>query len=184
MVLIGLSGFAQSGKDSTAAFLIKHHGFERVAFADPLRDIAYALNPVIGEANGPDRWQRLAALVDEYGWDEAKKVPEVRGTLQRLGMAVRDYLYADAWVDAAMNRARDLTRCVITDVRLPNEWHAVKDNGGYVVRVERPGVGAVNEHVSEHALAGYAFDATIHNDGHLDELGEKVERVMERLGIL
>ena len=182
--ILALWGYAGSGKDEVAKFLVKHHGFERVAVADQIKAMALEINPVIG-VNGFGRVQHLAGLVHEFGWDAAKQVPEVRQLLQNLGVAARRHLHHDIWVDVAMRQVDNLTRSVITDCRFMNEVEAVRDRGGFVVRVVRPGIGPANGHVSESALKDYqGFAATIHNDGHLDELGEKVERVMERLGIL
>ena len=42
-ILIGLSGKKGSGKDTVAEFLIKHHNFTRIAFADPIKDIGTAV---------------------------------------------------------------------------------------------------------------------------------------------
>lgn len=38
-IIIGVSGFAGSGKDTFGAHLVKHHGFVRTALADPLKEI-------------------------------------------------------------------------------------------------------------------------------------------------
>jgi len=39
LMIIGLCGVAGSGKDTVADFLVKNHGFVKVAFADPLKRI-------------------------------------------------------------------------------------------------------------------------------------------------
>ena len=45
-MLIGLTGYATSGKD-TVADILKPLGFERVAFADALRESVQVLDPII-----------------------------------------------------------------------------------------------------------------------------------------
>jgi hypothetical protein len=40
--LVGLVGYARSGKDTFAAAL----GYRRLAFADPLKELALAVNPL------------------------------------------------------------------------------------------------------------------------------------------
>jgi hypothetical protein len=45
--LIGLSGFKQSGKDSTFKFLAEEYGYQRYALADGVRRALWALNPVV-----------------------------------------------------------------------------------------------------------------------------------------
>jgi len=38
-MIIGVAGNAGSGKDTVADHLVKHHGFVKVALADPLKRI-------------------------------------------------------------------------------------------------------------------------------------------------
>lgn len=40
MIVLGISGWKKSGKDTAADFLINNNGFKRIAFADPLKDQA------------------------------------------------------------------------------------------------------------------------------------------------
>lgn len=183
MTVIGLWGYAGSGKDEVARFLVREHKFQRIAFADRLRAILYDLDPTIEDRNGPGIWPHLSELVNEVGWDKAKQVPEVRQLLQRLGNSARTHLHPEVWIDAAIDFA-DLRRVVITDVRYANEANTVKALGGWMVKVHRTGVGPINGHVTEHELEDYAFDATIWNDGTLQQLGTRVEDAMEKLGIL
>ncbi len=181
--VVGVSGYAGSGKDAVAEALVSRHGFERAGFADALKELAYNADPMVS----PDG-RRLSGVVDEIGWDRAKtELPEVRGTfrqfcrrgiLQRFGTAAREVLGEDVWVDALFRRHRE-TRClVVSDVRLPNEMEAVRARGGRVVRVVRPGVGPVNGHISETALDHAELDAVIDNDGSLTDLTCKVERLL------
>jgi hypothetical protein len=119
--IIGLTGFAQHGKDSVGAFLVERYGYTRFAFADQLREMAYRLNPIIDAAqreryqdniqSGREdvaRWMdfdRLADKVDRLGWDVAKQNPEIRRTLQVLGTeCVRDILGDQSWINALENR--------------------------------------------------------------------------------
>jgi hypothetical protein len=165
MRLIGLSGYARSGKDTVAGFLAEQ-GFRRAAFADILRDVLLAVDPFVGE-NG-----RLSDAIDLYGWDFAKsKMPEVRRLLQRLGTeGGRRHLGEDVWTDATFARMDPTLPWAITDVRFPSEAEAVKRHGGVVWRVERADVQPVNGHSSETALDDWPFDVTIRNDGTLDDL--------------
>jgi hypothetical protein len=164
-LLVGLSGYARSGKD-TAAVALSDLGFERRAFADAMKTALYRLNPLIPDG---DDLTRIAVVVDTEGWERAKSRPEVRSLLQRLGtQAGRMVLGDDIWVDTAL---RDLSeRTVVTDVRFQNEADAIRSHHGIVIRIERPGVGPVNGHPSETGLEGYPFDAVVQNDGTVEEL--------------
>ena len=69
---------------------------------------------------------------------------------------------------------------IITDVRFPNEYDAVKAKGGLILRVNRPGYGTsmldlATAHPSETALDGHDFDHVIENDGNLEDLKKKVQ---------
>jgi hypothetical protein len=154
-VIVGLSGWAQAGKDSTGNLMVAHHGFERIAFADALRSMLYTLNPLTGAG-------RVRDVVDGWGWEYAKSLPEVRALLQRLGTeAGRDVIGENVWVDAAMAKIEPGGRYVITDVRFPNEAEAIRQRGGEVWRIVRDAWQPANGHPSERALDGYDFDRVL-----------------------
>jgi hypothetical protein len=179
-MLVGLSGYAQSGKDSVGAILVKEYGFTRYAFADALKEIVYRLNPLVENAGGGPAI-RMQDVVDGYGWEVAKKSPEVRRLLQVMGTeAGRQVLGDNIWVDTVLNKVGD-DNVVITDCRFPNEAQAVQARSGVVIRVERPGVAAVNAHASETALDSWLYDATIFNTGTLEDLEWVVKDLYERL---
>ena len=93
-LLLCLHGESEAGKDEFAKGLIKH-GFKPYAFGDKLKEFAYATNPIIEVKSVPNEtgigvWYetievRLKDIVDKVGWEEAKKHPEVRAFIQRVG---------------------------------------------------------------------------------------------------
>jgi hypothetical protein len=178
--LIGLSGYARSGKDTVAQTLAAH-GYKRMAFADPMREALYTLNPNV-DVEGYR--MTLQQAVNGMGWEALKDLSnELRPLLQRFGTEVCRHLFGqDIWVDTAMRQYRYRTKwgdkIVFTDVRFENEADAVRNAGGQVWRIERPGTEPANTHVSERALDGYDFDLVIDNDGTLAELKEKVENAL------
>lgn len=186
-MIIGLSGYAQSGKDTIGSFLVKEHGFVRFAFADALKEVVYRLNPIVQtEINVDDLGEyvsqdRVRDIVDTYGWEMAKRVSEVRRLLQVMGTeAGRQVLGENIWVDTVLNQVGDQD-AVITDCRFPNEAQAVKDRGGFVVRVMRDGVDAVNAHPSETSLDNWPFDMMFRNDAPLDSTGPLVTEMYDHL---
>lgn len=190
--LIGLMGYAQTGKDTTANVLVEHHGFTRVAFADKLREVAYALDPIVAYTDrgawGTDVLAplRLQDVVDQHGWDYAKtRYPEVRALLQRLGteagrQVLSPALFGDdsIWVRAALDGLHGDSHWVITDVRFPNEAQAIRERGGWLWRIERNGTGPVNGHASETALDDTPADWIVPNNGTLDDLARNVQLVL------
>lgn len=178
MRFLGLNGYARSGKDAAASVLVAE-GWQRLAFADVLRDMAYAIDPyvLVGGYSQTD-FVRLTTLVDNEGWDRAKeRYHDVRRLLQRLGTeAGRDILGKNIWVNTAFNRIEPgVPGVVFTDVRFPNEADRIKAAGGQVVRIVRTGIGPVNAHASDNSLEDYVFDAVLYNDDSLDSLHDKVK---------
>ena len=185
--IIGLHGYAQSGKDTVAGFL---PGYERLAFADRLRECVYALDPVV---EFHDKFTRVQPLVDSFGWEYAKvNCDEVRRLLQVFGTEVGRQLISDSiWVDVVLDQMRDglehpESLFVITDMRSINEAEGLlafgEDESVEVElwKVTRPGVGPINTHVSDAGLPDYLFDLIIDNDSSLEDLRAKVFLAVER----
>ena len=177
-MIIGLSGYAQSGKDTVAELLCLNYGFKRISFALPMRDAVYTLNPIVEGGN------RVADLVDEYGWDVAKANPEVRRLLQVFGTEVGRELFGERfWIDQAFKRAEEYQRVVFSDVRFPNEAKAILQRGGDVWRINRHNHTAVNGHTSEHAMDMFMFKHVIFNNGTLDDLFNDCEMLAKQLNL-
>ena len=177
-MIIGLSGFAGSGKDEVAKILVEEHEFARAAFADPIRQFLTEINPMVNEHFN------LQSAIDVVGWDNAKKSPEIRRLMQDLGVGARKLFGEDFWIKQLWEDLAEtptIYHVVISDVRFINEAEAIKKVNGKVIRVVRPGVDAVNSHVSETELDDYAFDTKILNMGTLDDLRSTVRKLMESL---
>lgn len=175
-MLIGLSGYARSGKDTAAELLCLNYEFNRLSFADPMRDAMYKLNPLV------DGTTRLADLVDDYGWDVAKSKDEARRLLQVFGTEVgREMFGQNFWIDQVFKQVEGPGRFVVADVRFPNEADAIKARGGTVIRINRHNLSAVNGHKSEHAMDNYMFNHVIYNDGTLDDLANNVFELMHNV---
>lgn len=165
-MIIGLTGYAQSGKDTVANILVEKHGYTRVAFADKIREISYEINPIVKPG------MKLQDAIDEMGWEKAKvRIPEVRRILQDLGVGARKVFGEWFWIQQALREVHYTGNFVITDVRFPNEADAIrKYDNSQIWRVSRNGVGAVNAHVSETAMDGQDVDQLIMNTGSLEDL--------------
>ena len=177
-MIIGLSGYAQSGKDSTAELLCLNYGYRRTAFADPMRQALMIINPKL------DSITHVSDFVEDYGWDIAKKNPEVRRLLQLLGTDFgRKMLGDDVWIKIALSGIKTEDKVVISDVRFPNEADAIRKLGGIVWRINRRNHSAVNGHASEHAMDNYMFNHVIYNDGTLDDLSDEVFMLAKHLNL-
>lgn len=165
-MIIGLGHAARTGKDTCAQLLTEHHDYSRVAFADAIREFVFATDP------------RVRLSVNLHGWDAAKvNDPEVRRALVDVGNGAREIIGKDVWIRAAMQRMTS-GRTVFTDMRYPNEVEAIRQVGGLVVKVERPGVEPL-PNVADQALADYdGWDAVIVNDGTLDDLRVRLDELI------
>lgn len=182
--LIGLIGKRQSGKDTFAGYLAEDFGYARHAFADPLREVALATDPLI-ETHPFGVTRRLSDVIYAEGWDAAKeRHPEVRRLLQDLGVGVRESVGEATWVEALKRRARaEDGPVVVTDVRFPNEADAIERLGGTLVRIERDGRtrSTRDGHVSETALDDYPARFTVRNNSSLQHLRDSASAIHRRI---
>jgi hypothetical protein len=215
MALIGLNGYAGSGKD-TVGIIIQYLNCKNVGntviedvindydshewwleedseweikkFAGKLKDIASHLTGIAIE-DFEDQEFKKKNLGPE--WNVHGMPMTVREFLQKLGTnALRDGLHSNIWVNALFadyqcvpaDRAPNGWDCdnwVITDVRFPNEAKAIKDRGGIIIRIDRPGINAVNDHPSETALDNWNFDYKIANVSDIISLKFNVKNILE-----
>lgn len=122
-MIIGLCGQAGAGKDTVADFLVKNHGFVKVALGDPLKRICkdvfdFSDEQLWGsssERNKPDmRYvrKRSGSLGSQQCWTEAgyetRPLPEAdeyltpRFALQQLGTEWGRSCHPNVWIDYAL----------------------------------------------------------------------------------
>ena len=181
--IIGLIGKKRSGKDTFAAVLVEKHEYTRVAFADPLREALLRMDPYVDAdllEHGEVQPYRLSEVIEVLGWERAKdEVPEVRRLLQTFGTDAIRTLDADFWVRAAVASAEAVQGpVVVTDVRFPNEADAIRNMGGLLVRITRPGYDG-DGHPTETALDGYPADISIPNTRSINDLQALAESVAQ-----
>ena len=169
MHLIGLTGYAGTGKDSVREILETDHEFCGLAFAEPIR----AMLVELFSSNGiGSEWIYERELKEQV-------IPELgvsyRHMAQTLGTEWGRNLQPDFWLRIAQSYLLDLeeqghTHFVISDVRFCNEAEWVRKNGGVIWRIDRPGVAPVRPHASEAEIEHIEADWTLRNDGGLDDL--------------
>lgn len=176
--LVCLAGSAGAGKDAAGEYLVRYHGFQRVAVADPLKNVMMALFGLSRE----QLWGTKRNTLD------ARLGRAPRELYQEFGKACRE-IDPEVWirlfrleVEAIVSAGNDV---VCTDLRTYDELHAVRRMGGVTWRIERTGAGAPgalarDSTETELALApGELFDRIIRNDGTLPELYGWVETALD-----
>lgn len=195
-MLIGLTGVMGSGKDTAGQFIIDYiHSLRmrarRDAFADRLKVSAAK---AIGFELADDA--ECISLMNEIKVngeitvriprDEQYTAPyehtiSGRSFLQYYGTeAHRDVFGYDFWVDAVLSGYDIREVLVVTDVRFDNEAQAVRDKGGVIWEVKRPGIRTAHAHPSEQGVDPDLVDLTIVNDGTLDDLKSNVLTLVEQ----
>lgn len=208
--LIGISGKAQSGKD-TAAVMIQQialgytkpyiyrprtHAFTNLhqsgwyveRFANNVKKVASLLLgcPIEKFEDGKFKESYLGKE-----WNRDGKRMTVREFLQRIGTdALREGLHKDVWVNSLLAKldAEPNLKWIIPDVRFPNELDAIKSRGGVVIRINRIkslGHRPVNlaEHESETALDSAQFDYTM-TVSNLSDLYDSVKIFCQDINII
>ena len=168
--LIGLySPAPASGKTTVANLLINHR---RVSFAAPLKFTVYNLLHELGVASVHYAYVDKEAIIPELG-------VSARHMLQTLGTEWgRACIHPDFWVMIARAETQRILAdggcAVIDDVRFPNEAAMIRELGGELWRIDRPGVSYDGSHGSEGGLEDITPDRVIVNDGTITQLLEKM----------
>jgi hypothetical protein len=180
-LILLISGWVHAGKDSVAKILVESYDFQKVAFADPIK-------------------QQVARDLDiplEWCYDQEKKAsllpnnPErtLREELIRVAEGARE-TDKEIWARAVGEKIqkaiqRGKRRFVISDWRHLEELWALQKcipNACIVpTRVERPSqlVSPVPD-ATEYSLLGFPFWRTVHNSGTILRLVGHVAELVEQ----
>lgn len=233
MALIGLNGYANSGKDTVALmwqylttkakikpsiedviknpaiynwWLKENAGWEIKKFSTKLKQIAGILldvDPIkfedqeykssylssewdsysIIRENGNSQIMRQPSPHDMNIWTNATEIHHkmtVREFLQRLGTeATRESIHDNTWVNGTFTNYTPDKKWIFTDCRFPNEAQMIKDKGGIMINIVRPGAKPVNLHPSETSLDDWDFDYKIGNVSDIIALMFTVKNIID-----
>jgi hypothetical protein len=195
-MIIGLSGYMQSGKDTAGQIIqeltserretaneeeYQKNTFEIKKFAEKLKEVASIMTGIPREMFEDQEFK--AGNMSEVWWEDGKPMT-VRQFLQRLGTdAIRHKVHINAWVNSAMADVQEGDNVVFTDCRFPNEAQAIKDRGGIIIRINRypPGMSPVfmDRTESEVSLDDWQFDHVIYNVGTIEDLKNQIKSILE-----
>lgn len=181
-LIIGISGYANSGKDEVGNILVRDHGFERRSVGDVVLDILAEVDPVLlaEDSEDPFHRHRMNLWMEQRGYEATKEFSaDMRPMMMRLGEACRRVLGNEVLINATFANCPE--HMVMTSTRYRNEAQAIKDHGGFVWRVDRPGVGPISQHPTEIDMDGWNYDFVIENDGSLEDLAVKVREALEEI---
>lgn len=207
-MIIGISGFINSGKGTVGSYLTDQFGFRKDSFATSLKDACSLMfdwprDMLEGETMESRMWREVP---DEW-WSGKLGIPDFspRLALQLIGTNVlRHHFNESMWFLTLENRIRkNISQdVVISDVRFPNEIKFIRDHGGVMLRVNRGPLPvwydiavAANDgdisakermvteypdaHLSEWAWCGSEFDFEINNNTTIKDLNIQVEGIIK-----
>ena len=204
-MILGISGRIGSGKDTVGNIIQMLAltndptvNWEIKKYAGKLKEIACMLTGCTLEQLEDQDFKKL-----QIGPDWGMTYREL---LQKLGTeAMRNGLHENVWVNALFAdynaTGYNYTGCknkviqgeweypnwIITDMRFPNEFDAVKVRGGITIRVNRTNRWNKPqdiEHASETALDNHNFDYVIDNNGSISDLITKVREILTQNQII
>lgn len=180
---IGICGAAGAGKSTAAERLVKQWRFNRVRFAGPLKAMMAALGLSAEQIDGNLKEEPSPLLQG--------RTP--RQAMQWLGTEWgRNLIGPEFWIaawQAAVERAggfyeagKGWDRLIVADdVRFANEAKAIRDRGGIVIRIDRPGAGSTSGGGHSSERLDFKPDRVIHNRGDLIELRAQIDALAMEL---
>ena len=173
-IKVAICGGLRSGKDTVGDMIANTIDAEQFTFSEGI-------------------WRMIEIFFpDEYA---NRYTHKPRTLLQVLGQKLRE-VEPNIWVDYTLNQINEISdNVVITDMRQPNEYQALKDTGFIIVRVnahmstriERAAsAGDIFEesnlnHETEQHYPLFEADYEIDNNGSMDELTHQVTEIVERI---
>jgi len=163
-MLIALLGKIKSGKSTAANNLVKA-GWTKVNFKDALvKEIKKNFPLLLKEIS-------IKSGVEEKDLFDIKP-PLLRRLMQEYGTDVRRTDALDYWTNRWHMNVNNCggDNIVVDDCRFENEAKAVRDFGGYIIRIERPDAEVVDTHLSETEMDKVTPDYILQNDGTEQDL--------------
>lgn len=175
-IIIGLTGYAGTGKD-TVREVLENRWYTGLAFADPIR---LMIRQLLTNNGIEVEWMEDRACKEAV-------IPSLGVSYRQMAQELGDWgrnLHPDFWVRIAAAFVADRmdvgdTHFVISDVRFLNEANWIRAQGGQIWRIHRAAATPVRPHVSESEIDQIPVDWQIHNNGSFDDLRETVGEALK-----
>lgn len=160
---IAFGGKMGVGKDFAVDYLIEKYSGNKLAFAKPIYDILHFAQEVCGFEHEKDR-----------------------KFLQFIGTEWARQKNSNIWIDKLHNSVIPTENCFVSDVRFPDEFYSLKENGWICIKIlrdhqkNREGTGST-KHSSEamiDVIADEDWDYIIENNGTQEELQEQLHKII------
>ena len=194
-MIIGICGLIGSGKGTVADILVTDYNFQKISFADKLKNGVAAIfgwdrELLEGVTDKSRAWREE---VDFFWTKETGTQTSPRTILQLFGTeCMRNGFYDGIWVSLTKKKILDnpAQNFVIPDVRFPNEAKMIYGINGQVWRVKRDkdpdwfteyqtlGVEPKEVHPSEWAWANTKFTNVLENNKTITDLRNQVQDLL------
>jgi hypothetical protein len=176
--IIGLVGFAGSGKGTVGEILRDKYAFKLESFAAPVKDAAAAVMgwPRSLLEGDTKESREFREQKDDWWSERLGKEVTPRWVLQQFGTDVfRNHFHQDVWVDSLEYRLSTQPNYsyAITDVRFPNEIERIEKMGGRILVVQRGELPSWYEKALNVNLSGLVEEA-IRDRWIRDDIGNEV----------
>jgi dephospho-CoA kinase len=184
-MLIGITGYKRSGKDTVAQIMVQHSNFERYAFADTIK----AGCKVLFDWNDDHVYGDLKEEIDPRWGVSPRQMLQIFGTeifqygIPKLFPEYAKIVGRSFWVKrtfAEIEKNKDTNNIVIPDVRFHHEVDAIRARGGLIFKVVRSGYKS-DGHESEEHIKEIDADYTILNNDTLEQLESVVYYLLTTL---
>jgi hypothetical protein len=186
-MIIGVTGYKRSGKDTVADFIIGDYGFKKYSFAFPIKEtvkicFGWTDEHVYGE---------LKEVEDPYWGISPRLALQLFGTefaqvmLPELCPGFKEKTGRTIWLRhflKMVDDAGDSVNWVIPDVRFPHEVEGIKSKNGIIIRVIRDEVKPSGPlHDSERFIPELPHDYEIDNNSTRLKLYTRIHKLMDPL---
>lgn len=186
-LIVGISGKAGHGKDTIADHLVENHGFKKMAFAEPLKEVCRTIFGFTDRQLYGDQKERLDT---RWGTTPRKCLQFIGTELFRNQIhEILPGIGEDIWTHCLCRRIEShfeknpRVPIVISDVRFENEWRLVKSlpYKSLCIRVTNPRVEDLSSPRSQHSserLDLWKADRSVINNGSHEDLYVEVDEIL------
>jgi len=179
-MIIGVLGRKGSGKDTISDYIVNHYEYEKMQFAEPLKNAC----KILFNFSDEQLHGNLKETIDPQ-WGVTP-----RHVLQYVGTDMfRNHINGlipgtdnNFWVNLLKVKfhkkleENKYSQVIVSDVRFQNEIDVIHELGGKVIKLIRPSLSNTDAHESEKNIDLLKGDITIVNDGTLEELYSKIKK--------
>ena len=187
MSIIGFLGKARAGKDTAADYLVKNHGYIKMSFAHPLKEICRTL---FGFTDDQLYGNKKEELDSNWGVTPRRTLQFIgtdmfRNNIEKLFPDIGNNFWAHC---VKVKYEQELKnnpnfKCVISDVRFQNEIDMINSLQGDVIKVQRDVADNIESQYTLHEseinidnLVGYK---EISNNSTIIDLHSKINNILK-----